>query len=112
MSKTKNPTGLALAVELFMENRNDWGGSDDVEKIAAARFAVVVERDSDSWVLAAESWEDVAGIYLGCLQPDGEETEYIEAIYDVATGEQLRVNLQVTAQVTTPEGEVFTVTSA
>jgi hypothetical protein len=50
---------------LDTHSSNDWDGDDAAETIAAARYAVVVERDSDAWVLAARTARDVAGIEYG-----------------------------------------------
>jgi hypothetical protein len=64
----------------------------------------VINRDSDSWVLAARSWEQIAGFALSCL---AEGYEWIAGVYDVATGEVLNVDLRTSVTLTTPGGRVY-----
>jgi hypothetical protein len=104
---TENPTGLALAIQLCEQCWNDHGANDSPEKIAAAPFAVVIERDEDSWVFAAASWEQVAGFALACLTGTEGYDEWIEDVYDVATGEVLSINLRTSVTLTTPDGRVY-----
>jgi hypothetical protein len=78
---------------------NEWGGSDSAEEIEAARFAVVVERDEDSWVVAAETVEDVAGIALGCLTGTEGYDEWVAEVWDVQRGEQVAWSKRVVVRV-------------
>lgn len=87
-TQQKKLTGLELAVDLIEQNPCEWGGNDEPEKIAAARFAVVIERDEEGWVVAADSWQDVANHALGCLSAEY-YTEWVSEVYDVATGDVL-----------------------
>jgi hypothetical protein len=101
--KTKKLTGLELAASLCEEHSNEWGGGDVAEAITAAKLAVVVERDQDSWVLAAQDWDDVAGIALTCLHSEY-ETEFISEVWDVATGEQQTYKTNTIVTVVAPDG--------
>ena len=78
-----------FAREIVNEHTNDWGGSAPVEKIAAARFAVVIERENDAWVLAADSVDEIAGIALSTYTGTEGYDEWVSEIWDVQTGEQL-----------------------
>lgn len=82
-------TGLELAVQLLADNTNDWGGSDPAEAIATSAYAVVVERDDDAWVKAADRLGDVADIELSTLVGTEGYDEWVSEVWDVATGEQV-----------------------
>lgn len=74
--------------DLIEDNDNDWGGGDSLETLLESKYAVVVERDEDSWVVGAENEQDVANIALSCMHAEY-YTEYISEIYEVETCEEI-----------------------
>jgi hypothetical protein len=80
-------------------SHNDWDGSIDPETLAGCRFAVVVERDDDSWVHGADSVADVAKIAIACREATEGYDEWISEVVDVATGEHVAYQEVVTVRV-------------
>jgi hypothetical protein len=107
MSKTKNKFGLALALELLEENYCEWGGNAEPEELAAARFAVVVRNDSQSWVVAANDWQMVATIHLDTLTTDSLDAEYVGQVIEMATGEHQQFGYTIAVEIKTRTGETF-----
>lgn len=100
-----------LARSLTSEHENDWAGSDPVDKIAGARYAVVVERDSDSWVLAAASAEAVAQIALSTLTGTEGYDEWISEVWCMETAKQVDFIHDTTVKVTITNGTAETATA-
>ena len=109
--KTKNKTGLALAVELLDEYDRCCDCSDKAERIATSPFAVVVERDDDSWVLAAQDWHDVAKITLGCYVSTEGYDEWVGSVVDMATGTNYSPGEFVSVTIVSPDGIRYTATN-
>lgn len=97
-----------LAHSLLEDHTNDWGGSDPIEKIAGSRYAVVVERDSDSWVLAAANPEAVAEIALSTYTGTEGYDEWISEVWCMDTAAQIDCATTVTVTVTLANGELVT----
>jgi hypothetical protein len=97
-----------LAHSLLAEHRNDWGGSDPVDKIAGARYAVVVERSDDGWVLAAATPEAVAEIALSTYTGTEGYDEWISEVYSMETASQIDCIADVTVTVTLKNGTTET----
>jgi uncharacterized protein CbrC (UPF0167 family) len=86
---TMPETRRHLARVLRENHTNDWNGSDPARQIAAARFAVVVERENDAWVLAADTPQDVANIALSTLTGTEGYDEWISDIWDMHTCQKI-----------------------
>jgi hypothetical protein len=104
MSKIDNARALVNAWQ-----RNDWGGGeDDPVKLADFRYAVVVQRTDDSWVVGANDATEVAVIYLNTLTGTEGYDETIEDVYDLETGQEATwtCHLGVTVSVGDDVGKV------
>jgi len=108
MTKTERPsTGLKLALELREEYSNDWGGGEqDPAALAASKYAVCIKRDGDGWVTTAENWQDIVDIEASCLHAEF-YVEYVDAVYDVATGERISYRCTTTVAMRAPNGEIY-----
>jgi hypothetical protein len=78
-------------------DRNDWGGSASVEDLAAAKYAVIVEREDDGWILAAGSRAEVAAIYRETLSAD--YAEWIDQVVRMSDGESVPFEARVTVEI-------------
>lgn len=99
MAKIKNLTGLELVLHLQAEHSNEWCGGDEPEKIATSRYAVVIERGDDGWVLGADNGDELAAIELGCRESTEGYDESVTAVFDVASGELVAYTCQVSVMV-------------
>lgn len=97
-----------LAHGLLADNKNDWDGSDPIDKIAGSRFAVVVERSDDSWVLAAATPEAIAEIALSTYTGTEGYDEWIAEVWCMETCEQIDFASVVTVTITLTNGELVT----
>src|SRR5215210_1086768 len=64
-------------------DQNDWMGSSEIEEAEDNRFAIVIEREGDSWVHFADSDKEIAQHYLGCYTGTEGYDEWIEGVYDL-----------------------------
>lgn len=101
----------AFVRDLLETHTNNWGGGDDLATILESRYAVVIERSDDAWVVGADTGADVAGIALGCCVGPEYEIEWIAGVYDVATGAPVACKIETTVVVTI-NGEDFSATTA
>jgi hypothetical protein len=62
---------------------NDWYGSAEIEECVDNRYAIVIEREDDSWVSFANTVEQIAQHYLGCLTGTEGYDEWVEGVYDL-----------------------------
>jgi hypothetical protein len=93
------------ARELLAEHTNSWDGSSDLDELAGSKYAVVWTRESDSWVLRAADAHDLAAHYLDAASgSDGPEHEWIEAVIDLDTGEDVPLTHRLTVTLTMPDG--------
>jgi hypothetical protein len=92
---------LALAQSL-MENwsSNDWDGDSPLSKLADARFIVRIEREDDSWLVAADDLLDVARILLSCYTDTEGYDEWISHVWDVETGEEIEYSAKMVVMLT------------
>jgi hypothetical protein len=90
---------IEFAQALLDEHKNDWDGSSSVDDIAAAKYAVVVSRDNDSWVVACSDADEVAQVYVGALHADG-DVEWVDEVYEVETGEPVQYRARTNVSVT------------
>jgi hypothetical protein len=97
-----------LAHSLLAEHTNDWDGSDPLDKIAGSRYAVVVERDSDSWVLAAATAEAVAQIALSTLTGTEGYDEWISEVWSMENAQMVQYDHDVTVTVSLKNGHTET----
>lgn len=103
---TNTPTlddRVKLASELLDNHHNDWDGSSTSDEIVRARYTVVVERDNDSWVRAADSVRDVARIVLDCYTGTDGYDEYVTEVYDMRTCEEVERDAVVKVTLTINE---------
>jgi hypothetical protein len=98
--------GAALVEQLLAESWTEWDGNDPPEAFTNARFAVVVERDSDQWVRAAADWQAVVEIEDGCLAVE-HDVEWVKGVWDIATGEAVTYGVHRATTLITPDGGVF-----
>lgn len=80
-------------------------GPDDVqgtelECLPDFRYAVHYGRSDDGWLTGAASVQDLADHYLQAALTDGEDAEWIEAVYDLLTGQPVAIT-RVEAHVVT-----------
>jgi hypothetical protein len=68
---------------LALWDNNQWDASESTREIAQGRFAVVVQRDEDSWVVGADSAEDIASIILSTYTQPEYTVEWVEGVYDL-----------------------------
>lgn len=100
------------AAELLDEyDSGEWGGSTPIDQLAGCRFAVVVERDSDSWVVGVDDAAGIAAVELACCSPDGDEAEWVVGAVDLVSGEDAGYSARVTVEVTMADGAVAEVSS-
>lgn len=85
MQETTNETRTLYAAQLVDEHYNGWDGSAAVEDIAAARYAVIVEREDDSWILAAANVQEVAEIIANTYTATEGYDEWVCTIHDMET---------------------------
>jgi hypothetical protein len=85
MQETTSETRTLYAAQLVNDNHNNWGGSAPVEDIAAAHYAVIVEREDESWVLAAANVQEVAEIIADTYTATEGYDEWVCAIHDMET---------------------------
>lgn len=98
---TTKMTKRAFAREILNEwDHNEFEGGDDIGTLVDAKYAVIVERDDDSWVRAATSAEDVAGIALSCYTGTEGYDEWINSIWDLEKQEQVKYTEETTVKVT------------
>lgn len=90
LAETPQERRMRVASEIIEEADSgiEWGQSS-AEDLARFKYAVVVQDSSrQTWVEGADSDDDIAGIDLNCTLTDSDETEWIESITDLDTGEQ------------------------
>jgi hypothetical protein len=75
---------------------NDWNGGHDADELATYRYAVVIERDSDGWVIGANHATDLAQIQLDCYAGTEGYDEWIDGVYDLNTGEAVEWSTTIT----------------
>lgn len=90
----------AFARQLCDEHWPEWMDEPDPDQIARSRYAVLTQRDSDSWVTGAMNVHDLADIALSLNTDDGIEYEWIEGVWDMRTGEQIAVDFRRSFTVT------------
>jgi hypothetical protein len=91
---------LRLAGGLCEEFANDIDMSDDVETIAASRWAVCVQRDDDGWVYGCDTADQVARIVLGTLVGTDGYDEWVSRIVDMTTGQDVEHDSATTVSIT------------
>jgi hypothetical protein len=93
------------ARELLAEHTNEWGGSSDLDELAGSKYAVVWKNDDCAWVLRAADAQDLAAHYLDAAYgPDSRDYEWIEAVIDLDTGEDVPLTRTLTVTLTMPNG--------
>lgn len=58
--------------------------SATLDELVVARYAVVVQRDAERWVLAAEDKRALANIELGCMVATDGYDEWVVEVWHVA----------------------------
>ena len=97
------------ARELLDEHNNTWDGSSSLDELAGSKYAVVWQRESDSWVLRAADAYDIAAHYLDAAHgPDTADAEWIEKVIDLDTGKDVPIARTITVAVTLPDGTTAT----
>lgn len=88
------------AAILLEHDCNEWDGSADLDTLASATFAVIMARHDDSWVVAADTAEDVAATVLGAMAyNESIDAEWVETVYSIDTGAVLPMRLTIVADV-------------
>lgn len=92
-----------FARELLAQHTNGWDGSESLDELLTHKWAIVIERDEDSWVRGIDTHKDIAGYVLSCLTGTEGYDEWVEGVYDLDTGEA--IDYSATTGVTVRDGE-------
>lgn len=74
------------AEDLHEQFASNEGAGHDVEDLAKYRYAVHVEREDDGWLIGCDTAEDIANVYLACMEEHEYEAEWVSNVYDLQTG--------------------------
>lgn len=87
------------ATALLDEHRNDYHGGHELDELVTHPWALVLKRESDAAVYGVDGPDDVAAFVL-----DSEGDEWVEAVYDLETGEPVLYTTRTTVELTFADG--------
>lgn len=73
--------------ELLEEDHFELEAGRDVDEVAKAKYAIVVQNSGSRWLDCADDDHGIAQTHIGTYMHDGDDVEWIDRVVDLDTGE-------------------------
>jgi hypothetical protein len=91
-----------IAGDLLEQHTNSFDGSDELDDLITHRWALVMKRDTDAWVVGIDTPREIANHEIS--ESDSLDVEWVEGVYDLESGEPVYYSAHTTVTVTMADG--------